>query len=196
MSPLVVFSSSCCPYCKQAINALKGRNLKPLVVDIDDDLLSLLGEKTGSSSVPSVWVGDKYVGGCNDGPESWMGVVPNLKNGKLQHWIKELAKKRSSDLPVSRPPPKIKLLADNAVLNKKEKRALKKKERALEQEQANQAIHGVQKKKKRKRKREEEFAYERVPGHIPKHKRKTFNKGGPKQQWQHFNHPKRGAKKG
>ena len=46
--------------------------------------------------VPSVWIGDKYIGGCNDGPESWMGTLPNLTNGKLHGWLKALEKERNS----------------------------------------------------------------------------------------------------
>ena len=46
--------------------------------------------------VPSVWIGDKYIGGCNDGPERWMGTIPNLTNGKLQGWLKALEKERNS----------------------------------------------------------------------------------------------------
>lgn len=28
----------------------------------------------GRRTVPYLWVHGKYAGGCNDGPESWMGV--------------------------------------------------------------------------------------------------------------------------
>ena len=33
-----------------------------------------LKSKTGKTSVPSCWVKGAYVGGCNDGPEAWMGI--------------------------------------------------------------------------------------------------------------------------
>lgn len=27
-----------------------------------------LGQRTGRTSVPSIWIGGKFIGGCNDGP--------------------------------------------------------------------------------------------------------------------------------
>ena len=42
---------------------------------------------TGSRSVPQVFVHGKYVGGCNDGPEAWMGVMPLLRSGKFQEMV-------------------------------------------------------------------------------------------------------------
>ena len=44
---------------------------------------------TGSRSVPQVFVHGKYIGGCNDGPEAWMGVMPMLRGGKLQEMLAE-----------------------------------------------------------------------------------------------------------
>ena len=51
-----------------------------------------LEELTTSASVPNVWVRGKYIGGCNDGPEPWMGVKRLLKNGQLAAMLKKLAK--------------------------------------------------------------------------------------------------------
>jgi glutaredoxin-related protein len=42
-----------------------------------------LRKKTGVRSVPSVWVKGQYVGGCNDGPEHWMGIMKLMANGNL-----------------------------------------------------------------------------------------------------------------
>ena len=35
------------------------------------------------TSVPNIWVKGKFIGGCEDGPEPWMGVMPLIKNGQL-----------------------------------------------------------------------------------------------------------------
>jgi glutaredoxin-related protein len=35
-----------------------------------------LGKRTGRTSVPSVWIGGQFVGGCNDGP---LGGVMTLQ---------------------------------------------------------------------------------------------------------------------
>ena len=45
---------------------------------------SELAELAGKTSVPQVFVNGVCIGGCNDGSESWMGVMPLLGNGKLQ----------------------------------------------------------------------------------------------------------------
>jgi glutaredoxin 3 len=78
---LVVFSDSTCPYCKQIVRAFDAVNVQAHVVEAKPSLRSTLKSKTGQSSVPSVWVGDKFIGGCNDGPQEWMGALPNLRNG-------------------------------------------------------------------------------------------------------------------
>lgn len=84
---IVVFSSSSCPYCREAINALRGsliivvfKNVFLLiisrqgtgkafeVIEATSAQRDILLQKTGSSSVPNIWVKGKYVGGCNDGP--------------------------------------------------------------------------------------------------------------------------------
>ena len=94
--PLVVFSSSWCPFCQQVAQALNGASLNPKIVEVDGKLKSSLLAATGKSSVPSVWVGDKYIGGCNDGPESWMGTIPNLNNGNIAKWLADNAAKKNS----------------------------------------------------------------------------------------------------
>jgi ASC-1-like (ASCH) protein len=100
--PLVVFSSSWCPNCQQVLKALKIAKLNPHVIEVDSKwkqaLLNTFGRyELQPALVPSVWVGDKYVGACNDGPERWMGTIPLLQKGKLQLLIKALEKERKSD---------------------------------------------------------------------------------------------------
>ena len=33
------------------------------------------------------WVKGAFVGGCDDGPEAWMGVVPMVRSGKLAEML-------------------------------------------------------------------------------------------------------------
>ena len=82
-SDVVVFVSSSCPYCTQAINALKAADIDVTVVERTPEMVGTLVAKTGSTSVPSAWVKGAYIGGCNDGPEDGMGVVPMLRSGRL-----------------------------------------------------------------------------------------------------------------
>ena len=46
-----------------------------------------LAVKTGRTSVPSVWIGGKYVGGCNDG--GFGGVKPLQAEGKLVPMLRD-----------------------------------------------------------------------------------------------------------
>jgi hypothetical protein len=68
------------------------------VIEVNEAARAELASKTGRTSVPSVWIGDKYIGGCNDGPKSWMGCLPNLRKGKVQQWIKALEKSRGQSV--------------------------------------------------------------------------------------------------
>ena len=42
---------------------------------------------TNVGSIPSIWVKGKFVGGCNDGPEAWMGIKKMIKSGKLNEML-------------------------------------------------------------------------------------------------------------
>jgi glutaredoxin 3 len=65
---IVVFQSPSCPYCRMAISALLEAGYEPTIIDASSSQRSELLEITSRSSVPSIWVKGKYVGGCNDGP--------------------------------------------------------------------------------------------------------------------------------
>jgi len=86
---VVVFSSPTCPYCSQAIQALHAAGVEPVVVDAGPAARKELLELTGSSSVPSVFVKGTFIGGCNDGPEDWMGVNRCLQSGKIKELLGE-----------------------------------------------------------------------------------------------------------
>jgi glutaredoxin len=73
-SDVVVFSSGGCPYCSQAITNLKSAGYTPTVIEASSAQRAELLASNKSRSVPQIYVKGKYVGGCNDGPESWMGM--------------------------------------------------------------------------------------------------------------------------
>ena len=79
-----MFISETCPYCRQALSALETAGYSPKVVVPSSSQRAALSAVTSSSSVPNVWVKGKYVGGCNDGPESWMGIKKLINNGQLR----------------------------------------------------------------------------------------------------------------
>lgn len=106
---IVVFSSSGCPYCRDAITSLKATGKKFEVIEANSEQRSQLYAKTNVSSVPNIWVKGKFVGGklifflmificfqhyecytltgCNDGPESWMGIKKLIRNGQLEQML-------------------------------------------------------------------------------------------------------------
>ena len=84
---VVLFVSSTCPYCQQAKTALAEANIPFKEVEVDSALKQDLLDATGQTSVPSGWVKGAYIGGCNDGPEPWMGIVPCINSGKIKEMM-------------------------------------------------------------------------------------------------------------
>lgn len=87
-APVVFFDLGGCPYCAAAKEALDESGIQYKLIPIGP-YKSVLKQRTGKSSAPSVWIKSTYIGGCNDGTEPWMGVKPMLRNGKFQGMLKE-----------------------------------------------------------------------------------------------------------
>mmetsp|Transcript_28732 Transcript_28732/g.39706 ORF Transcript_28732/g.39706 Transcript_28732/m.39706 type:complete len:110 (+) Transcript_28732:77-406(+) len=89
--PIVVFLTNACPYCTKVVAALSEAKLSFKAVDLNSDSGAELRKELRStfkhSSVPAVFVRGEFIGGANDGPESWMGTLPLLKSGKLAEMI-------------------------------------------------------------------------------------------------------------
>jgi glutaredoxin 3 len=86
---VIVFSASFCRYCTKAKQLLTENNIPFVEIDSSDEQLDQLYDATGQSSVPSIWVKGTYIGGCNDGPESWMGLTKCLQSGKIQELLQK-----------------------------------------------------------------------------------------------------------
>ena len=91
---LVIFSYGGCPYCRRVTRALDAAGIPYNEVDYDDlddgdAVRSAIRATHRHSSVPAVFVKGKFVGGCNDGPEPWMGILPSLNDGKLAQWLRD-----------------------------------------------------------------------------------------------------------
>ncbi len=84
---IVVFKWRTCPYCVDAMRALDADKKTYKAIEVSEEQRSLLFEVTKQESVPSIWIKGKFIGGCNDGPESWMGVKPLIKSGKLNEFL-------------------------------------------------------------------------------------------------------------
>lgn len=84
---VVVFSKTTCPYCVKAKQLLQQNNIEFVDVIPDGSQLQSLEEVTGQGSVPNIWIKGTFIGGCNDGPENWMGLSKCLQSGKVQELL-------------------------------------------------------------------------------------------------------------
>merc|ERR1719174_3436584 len=84
---VVAFHLETCPFCRKTFAAMDAEGIEYKKVDMTPEIKEELKQMTGKGSAPSVWIKGTYVGGCNDGTESWHGVKPMLKNGKFQEML-------------------------------------------------------------------------------------------------------------
>lgn len=68
MKKVKIYTWTFCPFCVEAKNILKKKNIEfeEIVIDGDNRALSSLKEKTDCSTVPQIFVGEKFIGGCDD----------------------------------------------------------------------------------------------------------------------------------
>ena len=84
---VAMFSFTTCPFCRRAKDALEERGIPYQAIELDElegnlgnEIRAQLGRKTKRTSVPSIFVKGKFIGGCNDGP----GLLPLLESGELE----------------------------------------------------------------------------------------------------------------
>lgn len=85
MAHVKMFTSNSCPYCSRAkaLLQLRGVNdLEEVVVDGAPQLRAHMTELTGRTSVPQIFIGETYVGGCDDlhALDARGGLVPLLQS--------------------------------------------------------------------------------------------------------------------
>lgn len=73
----------------QAKDVLDAKGAKYTVVELDQDsdgtaIRAELGDIVGRTSVPAIWIGKEFVGGCNDGP----GIFTLDSRGELDTMLK------------------------------------------------------------------------------------------------------------
>jgi len=99
-APVFLYSFSTCPFCKRAKEILdqEGARFTALELDVEPDgpaIRARLGRLTGRTSMPAIWVGGEYVGGCNDGPaDGPPGIAALAQSGAL---LPKLRKARALD---------------------------------------------------------------------------------------------------
>ncbi|EDU39485.1 GrxC Glutaredoxin [Pyrenophora tritici-repentis] len=79
---VAVFSKSYCPYCRQTKQLLTDKGAKFYAIELDqvDDgsaMQAALGDLTGQTSVPNIFIAQKHIGGNSD-LQAKKGELPNL----------------------------------------------------------------------------------------------------------------------
>ena len=69
MQPVTIYTKSWCPYCQDAKQLLREKNVPFDEVPVDGDRAAqakMAERARGRSSVPQIFIGDQHVGGCDD----------------------------------------------------------------------------------------------------------------------------------
>jgi len=110
--PCMMFSWTNSPACKKAKKLLTMAGVEPYVLELDQPwstgnaIRAVLGRHLGRTSVPMIFIGGQYIGGCDDGPtEEAPGLVPLSFMGRLQSMLssaeslkKQTAASRKGDI--------------------------------------------------------------------------------------------------
>jgi len=90
---VAMFSFTTCPFCRRAKDVLDEKGVAYKALELDElegnegnEIRAVLGKRTKRTSVPSIFIGGKYVGGCNDGP----GLIPLAESGELDKMLQAL----------------------------------------------------------------------------------------------------------
>jgi glutaredoxin 3 len=65
---ITMFASGWCPYCERARSLMTKKGLVVSEIDVDEDAKSReeMTARSGRSTVPQIFIGDKHIGGCDD----------------------------------------------------------------------------------------------------------------------------------
>jgi glutaredoxin len=95
-APCVIFSWSVSPFSTKAKKYLDDIGVKYTAVELDrpwsegNPIRAALGRRVGRTSVPAIFIGGKYVGGCEDGPSAECpGIVKLAFQGRLRPMLIE-----------------------------------------------------------------------------------------------------------
>ncbi len=68
MASIVMYSRATCPYCNAAKDLLrgKGRDWEEIDVGLEPERRAEMVERSGRTTVPQIWIGERHVGGYDD----------------------------------------------------------------------------------------------------------------------------------
>jgi glutaredoxin 3 len=63
-----MYITAACPFCQSAERLLleKGVRVEKVRVDLEPARRAEMMQKSGRRTVPQIWIGERYVGGCDD----------------------------------------------------------------------------------------------------------------------------------
>jgi len=89
---VVMFSFSTCPFCRRAKDYLDENDIPYEAMELDqlpenrgNEIRAVLGRITKRTSMPSIFVKQQFIGGCNDGP----GLLPLAESGELDRLLEK-----------------------------------------------------------------------------------------------------------
>jgi glutaredoxin 3 len=82
--PVVIYTTTTCPYCIRAKKVLSAKSVDYQEIDVsnDPDTRKYLVEATGQRTVPQIFIAGKSIGGCDD-------MIALDRQGKLDDLLKE-----------------------------------------------------------------------------------------------------------
>lgn len=69
MPEILMYSTAVCPYCISAERLLNSKGVSSITkirVDLDSEKRVEMMQRTGRRTVPQIYIGERYVGGCDD----------------------------------------------------------------------------------------------------------------------------------
>ncbi len=65
---VVMYATAWCPFCQRARNLLQRKNVSFEEIDVESapDARAQMREKSGRTSVPQIFIGERHVGGFDD----------------------------------------------------------------------------------------------------------------------------------
>jgi glutaredoxin 3 len=68
MATVTMYSKGWCPYCTRArgLLASKGATVEEIDIEARPDQRAVMIERSGRSTVPQIFIGERHIGGCDD----------------------------------------------------------------------------------------------------------------------------------
>ena len=69
MPGITMYSTAVCPYCVRAERLLRAKgvvDIEKVRIDLDPMRRNEMMDRTGRRTVPQIFIGDTYVGGCDE----------------------------------------------------------------------------------------------------------------------------------